>query len=119
MKKVTTKGPIDYRFGEFGPAYLLRQENLELGVVALRPGDEVDNHYHEKCDESFICIEGSATVWINQTEEVQMTKGDVITSPPGEQHFLRNNSDSLCRFIFIKTPASPGDTINVAWSPEN
>lgn len=118
MNKTSFKGPIDYRFGDWGPGYLHQVDELELGVVALRPGDLIDNHYHEHCTETFIVIEGGCTLWINQSDQFQLETGDIVSSPANEQHCLRNDTDSLCRFIFLKTPGSPGDTIKVDWTPE-
>jgi len=32
-------------------------------------------------------------------------------------HYFINNSDQLFKMVFIKSPASPGDTINLPWQP--
>lgn len=117
MKKASFHGSIDYRFGEWGPSYLMTDEDFEMGIVRIRPGDALPNHFHEHCDETFIVVEGSCTLWINQETEVALQAGDIVSSEPGEQHHLRNDGNEDCRFIFIKTPASPGDTINVSWEP--
>lgn len=117
MEKSSFNGDIEYRFGDWGPAYLMTEDNYEMGIVALRPGDEIDNHYHEHCTESFIVVEGSCTLWIDQKDSYQLVPGDIVRSPANEQHCLRNDTDEVCRFIFLKTPASPGDTIKVDWSP--
>lgn len=117
MKKASFNGAVDYRFKDWGPAYLMTNDNFEMGIVQIRPGDALVNHYHEKCDETFIVIEGSCTLWINQDVEVPLTAGDIVSSEPNEQHHLRNDGSVTCRFIFIKTPASPGDTVAVPWEP--
>lgn len=107
----------DYRFGEWGPAYLIEGEAAAMGVLLLRPGDAMENHFHEHCDESFIVLEGECDLWIDCEEKHVMTFGDVYQSQPGEMHYLVNNSQADFRCIFIKTPASPGDTIPVPWTP--
>ena len=88
-------------------------------MVWLRPGDEVDNHYHRHCVESFIVMEGSCTLWVDQGAPVILTVGDIVSSAANEQHYLRNDTEEPCRFIFLKTPSSPGDTIAVPWVPSN
>jgi len=107
----------DYRFGEWGPAYLIRGEAAEMGVLLLRPGDAMENHYHEHCDESFIVLEGECELWIDCKDQYTMRFGDVYQSQPREMHYLVNESDADFRCIFIKTPASPGDTITAPWKP--
>lgn len=119
MKKATINGPIDYRFGEWGPSYLIKDEDFEMGVVRLRPGDAMPNHYHERCDETFIVLEGSCSLWTDRANATELTQGDIASCEPLEQHHLRNDGTEDCRFIFIKTPASPGDTINDDWTPSN
>lgn len=107
----------DYRFGEWGPAYLVQGESADFGVLLLRPGDAMENHFHEHCDEAFVVLEGECELWIDCQERHVMRFGDVYQSQPGEMHYLVNNSDADFRCIFIKTPASPGDTIAAPWKP--
>lgn len=107
----------EYRFGEWGPAYLVQGDSADFGVLLLRPGDAMENHFHERCDEAFVVLEGECELWIDCKERHVMSFGDVYQSQPGEMHYLVNNSDADFRCIFIKTPASPGDTIAAPWKP--
>ncbi|MEU1185010.1 cupin domain-containing protein [Streptomyces sp. NPDC005820] len=106
-----------YRHGDWGPAYLLHTDSLALGVLRLRPGDSVENHLHWHCDESFVVVEGTATLWLDARESVELGEGEVHSCSPGEMHHLRNDSAQDFRCVFIKTPPSPGDTIPVPWQP--
>ncbi len=106
-----------YRHGEWGPAYVLQGPTSDIGVLRLRPGDEMPNHYHEHCDESFVAIEGEVTMWVDCERKLTLAEGDVARCAPGELHYFVNESDSDFRMIFIKSPQSPGDTINVPWQP--
>lgn len=117
MQHATLNGAIDYRHGEWGPAYLMRHGGAEIGVVALRPGDHMENHFHERCHESFVIVEGEVTLWTAQAVRTVLRTGDIASCPPGEHHYLENESSSLCRLVFLKTPPSPGDTTVVAWAP--
>lgn len=117
MQSSTTNGAVSYRNGDWGPAYLLQNDGLDLGVVALRAGDAIDNHHHEHCHESFVIIEGECTLWVDRARRHTMRAGEVYSCAPGEQHHLVNESGRLCRLVFIKTPPSPGDTVVTPWTP--
>lgn len=107
----------DYRGGDWGPAYLVQGPTSDIGVLRLRPGDEMVNHYHEHCDESFVVIEGTATLWVGCVDAYPLAVGDVYRCSPGEMHYFTNTSDAPFRCVFIKSPASPGDTIPIPWAP--
>jgi quercetin dioxygenase-like cupin family protein len=117
MKHATTAEPLAYRFGAWGPVYLLEADSLALGVVALRPGDEVENHRHDRCDETFVILEGACTLWVDRVTRVTMRAGEVYSCAPGEEHHLVNDTASTCRLVFVKTPPSPGDTVALPWRP--
>jgi len=46
------------RNGDWGPAYIIQGPTSDIGLLTLRPGDEMTNHIHHFCDESFIVIDG-------------------------------------------------------------
>ncbi len=106
-----------YRHGDWGPAYLVQGPTSDIGVLLLRPGDAMDNHLHERCDESFVVLEGECTLWVDCTERHTIRAGDVVRCAPGEMHHLVNESDADLRLVFVKSPASPGDTVVVPWRP--
>ena len=106
-----------YRYGEWGPAYLLRDPSSELGVFQLRAGDAMENHYHAHCDETFVVLEGRCTLWVNEEYSTTLGVNDVFRCHQGEHHYLVNDFDAVFRAVFIKSPAGPGDTINVPWAP--
>lgn len=106
-----------YRNQVWGPAYLVQGASSDIGVLLLRPGDEMTNHIHQRCDESFIVIEGTATLWVSCSERHTLTVGDVYRCAAGEMHYFSNDSPATFRCVFIKSPASPGDTISLPWTP--
>lgn len=65
----------------------------------LEPGQIVFNHSHTTSDDLWICIQGTGTFYPGYDEEVEITKGDLIISRPGEQHGMKNTGDE--RFIFV------------------
>ena len=106
-----------YRFGEYGPGYLLRGPRTDFGVVRLRPGDDASNHYHAQIEETFVVLEGSATLWINCTESYTVVAGDVYRCEPGEMHYFVNETDADFRALFVKAPYDPADGVQVPWKP--
>ena len=105
------------RYGDWGPAYLLQGPSSDIGVLLLRAGDAMDNHLHDRCDESFVVTEGECTLWVDCVERHTMRVGDVYRCEPGEMHYLVNESGAPFRCLFIKSPASPGDTVTLPWQP--
>ncbi|PKQ31196.1 MAG: cupin domain-containing protein [Actinobacteria bacterium HGW-Actinobacteria-2] len=105
------------RNGDWGPAYVIQGPTSDIGLLTLRPGDEMPNHIHHHCDESFVVVEGSATLWVDCAEQFTITPGDVYRCAPGEMHYFTNTGDQVFKMVFIKSPASPGDTINLPWHP--
>lgn len=106
-----------YRNGEFGPAYLIEGPTSDIGVLRLRAGDDMVNHYHRNCDESFVVVEGEITMYVDCGNPILLRTGDVARCSPGELHYFRNESAAPMRLLFIKSPQSPGDTVQVPWVP--
>ncbi|MFW2514053.1 cupin domain-containing protein [Demequina sp. SO4-13] len=106
-----------YRFGEYGPGYIIRGPRTDVGVVRLRPGDDAVNHYHAEIEETFYVIEGEATLWVDGRRSFNVTVGDAYQLEPGEQHYFVNNSDADFRALFIKAPYDPDDGVQVEWTP--
>ncbi|EOH93603.1 cupin domain-containing protein [Enterococcus pallens] len=65
----------------------------------LEPGQSVFKHSHTTSDDLWICVQGTGTFYPGHDEEVEITKGDLIISRPGEQHGMKNTGDE--RFVFV------------------
>lgn len=116
MQKASLDDPA-YRNGTWGPAYLIQGPSSDMGVLLLNPGDSMPNHLHQHCDESFVVLEGTCTLWMDGVERHTMTAHEVFRANPGEMHYLVNESRGPFRCLFIKSPASPGDTVTIPWAP--
>lgn len=108
---------VEPRFGDWGPAYIIQGPTSDIGLLTLRPGDKMTNHIHHFCDESFVVLEGRATLWFDCEEQYSLRPGDVYRAAPGEMHYFINDHDEVFKMIFIKSPASPNDTVNLPWQP--
>lgn len=115
--ELTHTGKAEFRFGDFGPGYVLRGPRTDFGVVQLRPGDDASNHYHAKIEESFVVVEGQSTVWIDCERSYELNVGDIVRCDPGEMHYFVNNSDANFRAVFVKAPFDPKDGVQVPWVP--
>ncbi|WP_320164040.1 cupin domain-containing protein [uncultured Trichococcus sp.] len=74
-------------------------EKMALAVWCLEPGQKVVNHSHSNADDIWICTEGTGTFYPGYGEAVEITKGDIIYSEPGQQHGMVNTGNE--RFVFI------------------
>jgi quercetin dioxygenase-like cupin family protein len=107
----------EHRFGEYGPGYVVRGPRTDIGMVRLRPGDDASNHYHAAIEETFVVLEGRATLWVDGRRSHTLGVGDVYQMEPGEQHYFVNESDEVFRALFIKAPYDPEDGVQVPWVP--
>lgn len=115
--ELTKTTNAEFRFGEFGPGYVMRGPRTDFGVVQLRPGDDASNHYHAQIEETFTVLEGQATVWIDCQQSYELNVGDIVRCDPGEMHYFVNNSDVVFRALFVKAPYDPKDGVQVPWTP--
>lgn len=106
-----------YRYGDHGPKYLREGENIDLGVVIIRPGDQHPCHRHEHQEESFLALEGRCDVWVDG-KLVVLHKGDHLICEKGEVHFFENTSEHDFKAIFIKAPHhDEKDSVYIDWRP--
>jgi len=105
------------RNGDWGPAYIIQGASSDIGLLTLRPGDAMTNHIHHFCDESFIVLDGEVTLWVGCANQYHLCPGDVYRCEPDEMHYFVNENSNTLHMVFIKSPASPGDTINLPWTP--
>lgn len=114
---LTKEGDHPYRFGDHGPKYLTKGENVDLGVVIITPGESHPCHKHERQEESFLALEGTCDVWVDG-ELVVLRKGDYLICEQGEAHFFNNTSEDDFKAVFIKAPhLKERDSIYIDWRP--
>lgn len=94
---------------------LYTNEQLQLVLMSLKPGEEIGLETHPDNDQFFRFDAGKGKVIINSTE-YEVTDGDAVIVPKGAQHNVINTSDSAnggvdLKFYTIYAPAHHKDGI--------
>ncbi len=107
---------VKLRFESYGPGYITRGPNIDVGIVVLPPNQDFPNHYHKNLEESFFTLEGEVSLYLN-FEEHQLKPGDFFRCDPTEMHYFTNRGTIPWKAIFIKAPYDPKDGVTVDWRP--
>ncbi len=100
------------------PLPLLNDEDrLLLGVNVFEPGETFTNHFHRVLTETFIGLSGEIEVWLDSSSRHVLAAGEVLSVPPGVEHFLRNVRQSRAVIAYLKSPNAPDDRIELPWTP--
>jgi len=62
---------------------------LNSGIFILKPGEALIRDVHEN-DEVFYLIEGRLTVQAEDTDKMEISKGEILLIPAGEVHYSKN-----------------------------
>jgi mannose-6-phosphate isomerase-like protein (cupin superfamily) len=83
-------------------------EHIEVVLITLQPGETLKPHT-TPVDATFYGVEGQGVVVIGD-ETAAIGPNDLVPSPKGHVHLLRNESTGVFRFLVLKTPrpAKPG-----------
>jgi mannose-6-phosphate isomerase-like protein (cupin superfamily) len=83
-------------------------EHIDVVLMTLQPGETLKLHT-TPVDACFYGIEGQGVV-VADGESAPMGANDLVPSPKGQPHLLRNEGTETFRFLVIKTPrpAKPG-----------
>lgn len=111
MEKLNEKDK-EYRFGTWGAKYLINGPFWEGGFVLFYPGQTLGKHYHNEVEETFIFLEGTPKIIINDIE-YRVSPGDVFRISPTESHDIINDTDKPTKALFIKCPYKPTDKVSL------
>ena len=86
--------------------------NGQLTVVEVTepPNAEAPLHVHQREDEAFYVLEGSATIYVGDQGAVEAGPGDFAFGPRDVPHRYTVGPDG-CRMLFICTPAGFEDLV--------
>lgn len=78
--------------------HILRREDLKLGLVSVRPHDELPVHTHATEDQLYYVLEGEGIILLDN-EEFPLRPGTAVTIPPGLSHGVRNPTDRPLKYL--------------------
>ena len=102
-----------YRGGSSGVKYLVRGPRIDWGVILFAPGEQLGRHRHKAVEETFFFVEGAGGRFIVDNAEHPIAVGTAVRVEPGEVHNIVNNTKTLLKAVFIKTPYDPSDKEDV------
>lgn len=83
--------------------------NMQLVLMALRPGEDIGREKHEGHDQ-FIRVEAGSGVARLNGEESQLADGSIVVIPAGVEHNIVNTSkDEALRLYTIYSPPEHAD----------
>jgi quercetin 2,3-dioxygenase len=101
-----TNGGERFVSAEYLFTFLTTQVNTDgefISVMCEAPkGDRIPEHFHEKHTETFFCLEGQLTMWVNG-EEITLYPGDFLHVPENTIHTYRCDSH-FTKFFGVLTP---------------
>jgi mannose-6-phosphate isomerase-like protein (cupin superfamily) len=80
--------------------HIVRREDLKLGLISVRPHEELPVHSHEIEDQLYYVLEGEGIVRLGN-EEFPLRPGIAVTIPPGVAHGVRNPTDRPLNYLDI------------------
>ena len=84
------------------------QKNYKLKRIEVEPGQRLSYQYHNKRSETWIIIQGSAIVTIDDKSK-EYKKGETIIISVKAKHRIENNGNSLLVFIEVQTGSYFGE----------
>jgi len=102
----------------FSPFHLAGGWDGPIEYVRLRPGVSCGHHLHDRREEIYYIIEGSAWMHVNG-EELAVTAGDLITCPIGTYHSIGVDESAWDSMAFLVVEMSPGPGSGPVGVPEH
>jgi mannose-6-phosphate isomerase-like protein (cupin superfamily) len=78
--------------------------NLGVAWVEIDPRAASPAHYHKVMSEVYYIIEGAAIMTLDGKEQ-SVGPGDCISIAPGVVHAIRNDGDTVVRFVCATSPS--------------
>ncbi|MCO1580347.1 cupin domain-containing protein [Crossiella sp. SN42] len=77
-----------------------------LGVLTLRPGEFVAEHYHPYSEEFLYLVRGQVDAWIDG-QLLSLAAGEGVLVPIGSRHRIENNAEQEAFAVFQLGPLAP------------
>ena len=93
----------------WGRYFVLQDEaTYKLKRIEVEPGQRLSYQYHNKRSETWIVIEGTASVTIDDKSK-EYNAGETVIIPLKVKHRVENKSSSLLVFIEVQTGSYFGE----------
>src|ERR1700749_2717888 len=91
--------------------HLLKSDTLSVIQERMPPGTCEQLHYHERAQQVFFILSGTATFEV-EGEGKTVSANQSVHIKPGVKHRILNNSYEDLHFLVISEPKSHGDRVN-------
>jgi mannose-6-phosphate isomerase-like protein (cupin superfamily) len=93
---------------------LFTAQHSQLGLMCLRPCEEIGDEVHAKVDQFFRIEQGDAKFVFNEKEERTVHQGDGVLVPAGTNHTVVNtsNTEVLKLYTLYSPPNHPEGTVH-------
>ncbi|SFB13474.1 MULTISPECIES: cupin domain-containing protein [unclassified Bacillus (in: firmicutes)] len=109
--KVTKETAEHYKWGKDCDGWhLVKNDNLSIIYEEMPPHTAEVRHYHEKAQQFFYILKGTATLEMNGTKVILHEK-EGMEVPPLVPHQMFNESDERIEFLVTSQPNSRGDRV--------
>jgi len=99
---VLTEGNADFRH------VLYTAKNMQLVLMALRPGEEIGEEVHEDRDQFFRVENGEGEVWIDGAR-TRIKSETAMIVPAGARHNVKNTGNEPLKLYTIYAPPEHAD----------
>lgn len=95
------QNPFDIRpWGNY--SVITEKDKFKLKLIEVNPGERLSYQYHHKRSETWVIIEGIASITIDDKTS-NHRYGDTIVIPKKSKHRIHNVGNEILRFIEIQT----------------
>ena len=116
MSLISRKNAEHYTWGDLCDGWhLVKSQALSVIQEKVPPGCSEVRHLHEKAEQFFFILSGTASLEVDGTL-FQIKAHQGVHVLPGIPHQLKNESDEDLVFIVTSTPPSHGDRKEAPWS---
>ncbi len=114
MRKVSAQEPLKhYQWGEGCDGWnLVEEETLSVKKERMPAGTAENLHYHEKAQQFFFILSGTASFEIDG-EKIEVNTQEGIHIKAGQKHRILNQTETELEFILSSQPSTTGDRINL------
>ena len=109
---VVNENDFEYRFGDWGPKYLMKGPRMNFALVQFQPHQDFQAHYHNIMEEDFFVLEGKVDIVVDGVVHT-LGAGDLIHIGPGEVHYVCNPYDEPIKMVSTLAPYQEVDKVEV------